>query len=147
MMFVLCTLFLPAQNVLLVKKTNSTKHYIFKPGNCISLRTIEGKKVEGPINAIRNDYMIINFTNKIPVADIQIIYSDRRLLRVLSTYMMSASVVYTSLDLINNRFNIENSGLWLAAGTFGTGLLGSLLSTKRMSNKRHRWHFKILTDF
>ncbi len=109
LVFVLFALVLPAHNVLLVKKTGSAKRYIFKPGNYISLRTVEGKKVEGPINAIRADYLIVDFTNKIPVADIQIIYADRTLLKTLSAYTMAMSVVYTGLDLGNNNFNIENS--------------------------------------
>ncbi len=147
LVFVLFALVIPAQNVLLVKKTGSVKRYIFKPGNHISLRTVEGQKVEGPINAIRADYIIVDFTKKIPVADIQTIYSDRRLLKSISAYMMAMSVVYTGLDLINNRFNIENPSLWTATGVFGAGLLGSLLSKKRMSNKRHKWQFEILTNF
>ncbi len=147
LIFVFFAMVLSAQNVLLVKKTGSVKRYIFKPGNYISLRTVEGQKVEGPINAIRSDHMIVDFTNKILIADIQTVYSSRRLLKSISAYMMAMSAVYTGLDLINNRFNIENSGLWTASGVFGAGLLGSLLSKKRMSNKRHKWHFEILTDF
>ncbi len=147
LVFVLFALVLPAHNVLLVKKTGSAKRYIFKPGNYISLRTVEGTKVEGPINAIRADYLIVDFTNKIPVADIQTIYSSRRLLKSISAYTMAMAVVYTGLDLGNNNFNIENSGLWTAAGAFGGGLLGYVLSTKRMSNKHHKWQFEVLTDF
>ncbi len=147
LVFVLFALVLPAQNVLLVKKTDNTKRYIFKPGNYISLRTVEGKKIEGPINAIRTNYIIVDFTNRIPVADIQTIYANRALLKTVSAYMMAMSVVYTGLDLVNNRFNTENSGLWIAGGTFGAGLIGSLLSKKRMSNKHHKWQFEILIDF
>ncbi len=147
LVFVLCALVLPAQNVLLVKKPGSTKRYIFKPGHNISLRTVEGEKIAGPINAIRDNYIIVDFTNNIPLVEIQTIYANRRVLKSISAYLMTMSVVYTGLDLVNNRFDTQNSGLWTAAGAFGVGVIGTLLSTKRMSNKHHKWHFEILTGF
>lgn len=136
---------LSAQNVLLVKKSRGKSRYIYKAGQYISLRTTEGEKIYGPINAIRADYLIIDYIHEVSLSSVEVVYAQRRLLDILGTYVTAVSTLYMGLDLLNNRFDTQHNG-WKTAGiTAGTGLAAMLLSTKRMSNKKGKWRFEILS--
>lgn len=136
-----------SQNVLVAKKTNSLSHHIFKPGEDIQLRSSEGEKISGPINAIRHDYIIVDFTHRIALHDIETIYVSRRFLALSGSYLTGISVLYAGLDLLNNGFDTHNNGLKVAAAGITLGMITSkLLSRKRLSTRRGKWHFEILSS-
>ena len=137
-----------SQNMLLVERPGTVKNEKYYAGLPISLRTVDGLKVSGPINIIRDSSIIVDFTHEIAIADIEIVYKRRTLVSLLSSVLIVGSSLWIGLDLINGgsqgKSFSENKSLQTGLGLMAAGIGLRFVRDKRMNVKKEKWRIKVL---
>ncbi|MCK5775580.1 MAG: hypothetical protein KAH25_05365 [Bacteroidales bacterium] len=139
-----------SQNMLLVERPGTVKNEKYYAGQAISIKTIDGLKISGPINIIRDSNMIIDFTHEIAITDIEIVYKRRTLVSLLSSILITGSALWIGLDLINGgsqgKSFSENQSLQLGLGLIATGIGLRFIRDKRMNVKKEKWRIRVLKE-
>ncbi|NPD48115.1 MULTISPECIES: hypothetical protein [unclassified Lentimicrobium] len=134
-----------AQNMLVVEKPGTVNNKIYYAGNNIDLKTIDGLRISGPINVIRDSMMVVDFVHEVKIKDIEIIYKLRYGLNITGSALISGGALYLGLDLINNQ-SIDEQGIWVASGVIVSGIIMKLFAKKRMRLEEGKWRAKILVE-
>ena len=139
-----------AQNILVVEKPGTVKNIIYYAGENISLLTIDGEKINGPINIIKDSTNIVDFVHELELSEIQAVYKPRYLIDIFGTAFIGGSLLYVTLDAVNGGLNnknlIKNSGFMVSMGFLATGITMKLFSKKKMPIDGKKWRIKILED-
>ncbi len=153
-LYIIILVFFPivifSQNILLVERPGTVKNKKYYAGQAISIKTIDGLKISGPINIIRDSTMIIDFTHEIAIIDIEIVYKRRTLISLLSSMLITGSALWIGLDLINGgnqgKSFSENQSLQLGLGLLATGIGLRFIRDKRMNVKKEKWRIRVLKE-
>lgn len=149
-LFMVFSLGLFSQNMLLVERPGTVKNYTYFAGDYISLKTKDGVKISGPINIIRDTNLIVDFTNELSLNDIEVVYKTRTLVKMGSSLLITGSALYIGLDLINGgskgKSFSENESLQISLAILATGIGMSFFSKKKMSTKKEKWRIRILSQ-
>jgi len=143
----ICTTSLSAQNMLVVEKPGTVKNYIYRAGDHIILKTIEGIKISGPINIIRRDStFVVDFVHELSLKDVEMVYEPRVLLNLGGTALIGGSALYLGLDLINHGGIKINQSFWVSIGVAATGVIMLVFSKKKMRIEEGKWRIKVLVE-
>ena len=103
-LFVFFALPAMSQKMLLVKKNGTKYNAKYFVGNTISFKYCEGgncAKIEGRINAIDEETMIVGFSTEYELSKISKIYVNRRAVRLSQALVGGAGVFYLGFTGIN----------------------------------------------
>jgi len=141
-------LYVSSQNILVIEKPGTVKNIKFRSGDRIELKTLNGEKIKGIINQIRDTAIVVNYY-LININEISKIYSFRRLISAFSFAGIEGGLGYVVIDGFNSLINnerpiIRNSTLKTGGIMFGAGLLLKSLSKRKRSIDNHKWRIKVL---
>lgn len=141
---------LMAQNMLVVERPGTVKNIIYYAGENISLLTVTGEKISGPINIIKDSTIIVDFVHELELSEIQAVYKPRYLIDIFGSTFIAGSLLYVTLDAVNGGLNnknlVKNSGFMVSMGFLTSGIVMKIFSKKKMSIDDKKWRIKILTD-
>jgi hypothetical protein len=140
-----------SQNIFILEKAGGGHLRWYHNGDFINLKTIEGEKIEGRIHFISDTSLIINFTNEVMVSDIEMIYRDRRMFRLLQNLSLIGGVLYLSISGLNGLINndspiVPQEILKISGGMIAAAILLTPLTTRQHKIRANRWKVKVL-DF
>lgn len=137
-----------SQTMMLVERPGTVRNYIFEAGDFISLKTINGEKISGPINIIHDSSLVVDFTHELELNEIDMVYQPRYLINIFGSAFIGGSLLYLTLDGINggmkNKNLIEDPGFLTSTGLLASGVVMKLLSKKKMRIDNKKWRIKIL---
>jgi len=137
-----------SQTMLLVEKPGTVKNAKYYAGDFISVKTVKGEKISGPINIIHDSSFVVDFTHELYLSDIEIVYKSRTLIQLLSSAIIVGSGLYVGLDLVNSgsagKTFKENQSLHYALGVLAAGIGLKFFQKKKMRIQDEKWRIKIL---
>lgn len=139
-----------SQNIFLIEKPGTVNNIKYRVGERIELRTINGQKVKGIINQIRDTAIVVNYY-LVMNNEIKSIYTRRHIISAFSHVGIKGGLGYVSIDGFNNLINNESpvfrkSALEIGGIMFGAGVLLKSISKRKRNINNENWRIKVL-DF
>ncbi len=144
-----------SQNILVVEKPGKVNNIKYRVGERIELKTINGERIKGIINQIRDTAVVVNYY-MVKNSDIKNIYTLRRLVSAFSFVGIEGGLGYVVIDGFNGLINnespiIANSTLKTGGIMFGAGILLRSIAKRKRHIDNENWrirvlNFSILTD-
>jgi len=110
-LFVFFALPAMSQKMLLVKKNGTKYNAKYFVGNTISFKYCDGgvcAKIEGRINAIDEEKILVGYTSEYEISKISKIYVERRAVRIAQPIVGGAGLFYLGFTGINALISKDN---------------------------------------
>jgi hypothetical protein len=141
-----------SQNILALERDRGGNIKLYHTNDYIKL-SLKGQKVKiaGRINYISDTSLVVNFSNEVLLEDIDVIYHDRTMIRLLQSLSLIGGFLYISISALNGVINndsplVHNETLKISGGMLIAAVLLTPLTSRRHRICEKKWKVKIL-DF
>ena len=140
------------QNIFVLEKVRKGGIRMYYENDFIKIKTKAKEKiVEGKILLISDSSLIVNYGTEVLLSDIEAVYKERRMLRLLQSLSLLAGGLYVSISALNGLINNDNplvpsETLKISGGLLIGGILLTPLTSRKFIVNEKRWSVKIL-DF
>lgn len=148
--FLIASHFCMGQQILLIENRHSFKNYKYYTGENIRLKIAsESRIVDGAITCMTATSVCIGSWEEVEFDDIEVIYRDRLMVKIVRAALLTAGIAYFSLDTFNRLINnqapvVLMETLGISAGMVGMNFLLIPVTKKRIRTKN--WRISML-DF
>jgi hypothetical protein len=138
-----------SQKRLILERPGTTKYYIFKVGDEITLMNNRDKrKIHGGISRIGDTSIIVNYLETADLNGIIAVYRPLKMMNLFSRVATDAGLGYFLLTGFNNSINnelplIDHGTLVASTIVTGVGLVTRFLRYRKY-NIGHAWRIKII---
>ncbi len=145
------TLWLPAQSILVIEKSDHSKNYKYRVNDRIVLQIKKSKTpVHGDISRINDSVIILDYLVPVALKDVEYVFRPYWIKRWLPQFLTTAGLGYIALDVTNNIIvdvgPVLNPHVLLTGGILtAAGLVVAFWPDKRYAIPG-KWNYKVI-DF